>query len=247
MEWLWGAFAGLVGGAVVAPLVEPWSRRLQSLGRRAARESPVDLHVERNRTLIFAGDPPWESFAHYFPGDLPSEEPPEDGRDWGAWAARNGGVDMGFSVLLLTVVARTSATVVVQRPVVEQATRSVPVGVGVLWPALGGAELVPRQYEVRLETGLPKPLVTFRESETDREASSPSWSLAKGEAEQLHIYLRANGSDLHEWTIRLPLLVDGRRVEVPVRQAGGAPFITVGYRQPHRFLSRMNSEWQDYR
>ena len=54
----------------------------------------------------------------------PSEPPPEDGRDWSGWADRNGGVDLGLSMLRLTIVAKSDATVVLDTPMVSQQVRN---------------------------------------------------------------------------------------------------------------------------
>lgn len=243
MEWLWGALGGVVIGGVAGPLVEPWSRRLQRLGRRAALEKPVDVHVEWDQAVIWSGWPPWMSFSNYFASELPSEPPPEDGRDWSGWADRNGGVDLGLSMLRLTIVAKSDATVVLDTPMVSQKVRPVPPGVGVLKPAPGGPDVNPRRYEIKLDMG-ERPWVEFQDESSPRPA--PSWLLNKGDVEQLHIWARAEDDQLHEWVMELPLLVAGRRVRIPVDR-GGKPFVTVGQAHPHQHLWRPNDEWLSWK
>lgn len=243
MDWLWSALGGFALGATAGPLFEPWSRRLRRLGRRAARERPVDVHVEWDQAIIWSGWPPWMSFSSYLPGDLPDEPPPEDGRDWTQWATRHGGFDLSLTMLRLTIVAKTDATVVLDAPLVTQKIKSVPRGVGVLKPAPGGPDVNPRRYEVQLDTG-EKPWVEYQDEGARRPA--PSWLLRQGEVEQLHIWARADDDKLHEWTMTLPLLIDGRRVLVPVDK-GGKPFVTVGDNHPHRYLWRPDDEWLSWR
>lgn len=169
MDWLWGALAGFSLGAIAGPLVEPWRRRLERWGRRAAREKPVDVHVEWDQAQVWAGVPPWVSFSNYFEDQLPREDPPSDGKAWSAWAERNGGYDLRLTMLVVTVVARTGATVVVDTPRVSATRKEVPPGVGVLWPAPGGADISPRRYDIDLSAGS-HPWVYFRDGHATRGA-----------------------------------------------------------------------------
>jgi hypothetical protein len=246
MDWLWGTLAGFGLGAVAGPLVEPWSRRLQRFARKAARESPVDVHVEWDQAQVWAGAPPWVSFSNYFEGGLPSEPAPADGKEWSGWAERNAGSDWRLTMLVVTVSARTDATVVMDTPRVLATRRDVPLGVGVLWPAPGGADLNPRRYDIDLSAGSP-PWVSFRDDDAPRNAQpkpAPSWRLGPGDVERLHIWAKATDDAMYDWTMDLPLLVDGRRVLVRVSKAG-QPFVTVGQRQPHRSLIWTGKGWSD--
>ena len=225
----------------MGPPIDPWSRRLQRLGRRAALERPVDVHVEWDQAAIWSGLPPWMPFSNYFEGELPGEVPPEVGRDWSAWAERNGGVDLGVSMLRLTIVAKAGATVVLDTPMVSHKVRPVPAGIGVLKPAQGGRN---RPTPLRdLARRWRASVVAFRDEGEPRPA--PSWLLNAGDVEQLHIWAHAHDDQLHEWTMELPLLVDGRRVRVPVDH-GGRPGITVGNAHPHKQLWRPGGEWLNW-
>ncbi len=243
MDWLWAALGGLIVGAVVAPFVEPWTRRLQRLGRRVAKEPALDVHVEWDQAVIWAGWPPWLSFAYYFAGSLPPAAPPDSGFDWSGWADRHGGYDFMWTMLRVTLVARTDATVVVEIPVVNQTIAEVPFGVGVLYPAPGGADVNPRRFQIDLDFG---ERAYARFEDEGQSAPAPSWSLSKGEAEQSSIWARARDDRLHEWVLELPLIVDGQRRMVRIDK-GGKPFVTVGDNQPHEFLARVGHKWESWK
>jgi len=244
MEWWQSLGIGLLCllvGAVLGPLVQPWSRRIERLGRRLWRERPVSVHIEWDQAVIWAGQPPWVSFSNYFQGDLPSEDPPVAGVDWSRWAERNGGFDLGLTMLRVTVFAETDATVVLETPIVRGTTRDVPPGVGVLWPAPGGADLSPRRYSIQLDSGPYPARVTYMEQDpgVDPPQVPPTWTLARGEVAQLHIWAKADTGGLHAWTMQLPLLIDGRRKLMDVDK-DGEPFMTVGRHHGHRDLM-----WRD--
>ena len=240
MEWLWSGLTGFALGAVGAPLVEPWSRMIARLGRRISKERPVDVHLEWDQAIIWAGYPPWLSFSYFIPGGLPREPAPESGLDWCRWANRAGGFDLRLSMLKVTIVARTASTVVLETPLIEQDTEPLPEGVGVLWPAPGGADVSPRRYDVRLDWGATTPMIVFR-NEHSPSPVAPSWKLGPGDVEQLQIWAWAEDALLHRWTMKLPLLIDGRRTMVSVSK-NGEPFVTVGDRHLP-YLSKRGNEW----
>lgn len=247
MQWLWAAVSGFLVGAILGPLFEPWARRLARAGRRVAREPALDIHVEWDQAVIWAGWPPWLSFAHYFVGTFPDEPPPDSGFDWSRWADRHGGYDFRFTMLQITLIARADTTVVIGTPIVTQRISEVPEGVAVVYPAPGGPDVNPRRYDIDLSSG-ERPRVTFRDAEArDAEVQqpkpSPSWSLQKGEVEQLAIWANAAHEGLHEWEIELPLLVDGRRRKLRIDKNGG-PFVTVGKRQPYNYFIRHQDRWE---
>ncbi len=231
MDWILPLAASFFCGAILGPLVEPWSVAVRKAGRRIEDRPPCDIHVESDQAVIWAGHPPWLSFACYVPGDVPDERPPEDGRDWPAWATQAGGYDLGLTMLRVTIVADRDVTVVLDQPVVQQAVEPVPQGTGFLRPAAGGAEISPRRFNVDLGAG-PNPLVIFHQRGTRQTGRpAPSWTLGKGDVEQFHIWATADDDLLHEWTLVLPVLVDGKRLMYDVTaERGGQPFKLVGWR-----------------
>jgi hypothetical protein len=244
MEWLWAALAGCVV-VVVTGFNGPLRRCAERVGRKVFREKPVDVRVDWDQANIWAGYLPWVGFANYFPGDLPAEEPPQDGKQWSRWADHNGGYDLRLTMLVVTVVARTDVTVVLETPRVKAVRKDVPEGVGVLWSPAGGGNISPRRYDIDLSAD-DSPRVYYHGNEgarPEREPQpAPSWKLAAGDVEKLHIWATAEDDKMYEWTMELPLLVDGRRVLIPVDR-DGKPFITVGENHPHRYLWRSDDEW----
>jgi hypothetical protein len=246
VEWWQSLGVGVLVGSVLGPLVRPWSRRVERLGRKLWREQPVIVHVEWDQAVIWAGQPPWVSFSYYFPGDPPTDAPPASGVDWSRWVERHNGFDLGLTMLRVTVTAQTDATVVMETPIVRGTTQDVPAGVGVVWPAPGGADISPRRYAIQLDSGSYPATVTFVEQDPgfDQPKLPPSWTLAAGEVEQLHIWASAEAGGMHEWTMQLPLLVDGRREFVDVDK-DGRPFVTVGRRHGYRDLCWRSEQWID--
>jgi hypothetical protein len=167
-------------------------------------------------------------------------------RPWSRRVERHCGFDLGLTVLRVTVTAQTDATVVMETPIVRGTTQDVPAGVGVLWPAPGGADISPRRYAIQLDSGSYPATVTFVEQDPgfDQPQLPPSWTLAAGEVEQLHIWASAEAGGMHEWTMQLPLLVDGRREFVDVDK-DGRPFVTVGRRHGYRDLCWRSEQWID--
>jgi hypothetical protein len=219
------SLTSLVSGAMLAAFLKPLHRRLERLGRRIVSEPPIDVNVEWDQAIVRAGYPlPWITFKSFFPGELP-DEPPTERYDWGHWTERNGGVELGETVLRVTVVPRTEVTVVMGTPVVRDDPYPLPDGVAAIWPAPGGAEINPRGYEINLAApGWTK----FRDPATGEYRSyPPAWKLSPGDVEQLDILVSADDSFMHEWTLELPIIVDGRRILVSAAR-DGQPFSTAG-------------------
>ncbi len=248
MEWLLavlGVVLAFVLGFAVRPVLMPYSRKLERIGRRI--EDPVDVHVEDDQAVIWAGFPPWMSFSYFIPGELPSDVPPEDGRDWGRWAESHGGFDLWMTMVRVTIVAKTDTTVVVETPMVTQETSTVPEGVGVLKPAPGGADITPRRYDIDLASGT-HPWILFMEggeAAAGDPKPAPSFSLKAGEVEQLHIWAKAEDDQLHAWSMEIPMLIDGRRITIPVDHHGG-PFKTVGRQHRHKTKAMPGDRWESF-
>lgn len=238
---IFGLFNLLVGGVVLGPLLEPGSRRMRRLGRRLWRESPVDLYVDSDQGAVGVDHPPTMSFAYYFVGGLPQEDPPPDWIDWSAWGARHGALDLGTTILRVTITARSPATVVLQPPRIRSRSRAVPAGVAVISPPPGGAALSRRRYTVDLAAGLPA-WPNYEDPEAS-ESLQPSWSLTTEDTEELYFYVRANDAYLHEWSMDLPFFFDGRRRTVSLPR-NSKTFTTVGRDHEGVELWREGGTWQ---
>jgi hypothetical protein len=210
----------LVAGAVIAELV----RRVPRW--RAAR-CPLFVHVETDPTAIWIGHPPWIGASFLLPPDRDMMElsPPSNCLEWRRWARALGGVDEGQTDILVTLSAKEDLTVVVSglRAVVSS-RRAAPAWHHVSC-AVGGAAIVPRRVELHFDE-FPETANCWYGPGDCEPIDPPVFSISGSEAEVLHIR-GVSGRDWVEWTADLLLVVNGRRVTVPIRE-GRRPFVTSG-------------------
>jgi len=229
VDWLsilLAAVAGVVVGVLLTPFLGPWARRAERAGRAVAGETPVDVLTDTDQAVIWAGSPPWVGFSYYFEDGLPSEEPPEVCFDWSQWVYKRGGVDVALTMLQVTIQAKLNATVVIDTPIVRIVDRvAVERGVIATCPA-GGADIVPRHFEVDLDMFDP-PVISYM-NEDHQVVRSPGFKLASGDVERFHIWAYAKGSELVEWTLELPLIVNGTRMVHPIQGPTDLSFRTLG-------------------
>ncbi len=218
-ELLIGGLLGVLLGAFVRPL----SARLERLARSVWRESPLLVHVEQDPAIIWVGTPDWVPFSVYFREVLHLPPPPDDRTEWLAWAKRQGGKDVFVTQLSVTMQAKTDVAVVVEGVRAKSRTRPVTEGYVVTRPT-GGAGLSPRHFSVDLDWG-PDPVVTFY-GDGGEPAPVPTMRIAAGDIERFQIWAEAS-QGWHDWSLELLLLVEGRRMTVPINN-NGAPFTTVG-------------------
>ena len=224
MIWLLGVLCGAVVAILVAAVVKPVSDRLAEVSDRLWGAPALFVHVEHDPRLIWANMPPWVGFAYCFEDGLPLEPPPSVAFDSWQWARRNGGVNMGISVLQVTLQARSGVSVVIEDVLARNVRRNKSGGVGVVFPA-GGASLCPRRFDVDLDAWSP-PIVEFRVGADADPIPAPSFQLAPGETERFHIWVRARHG-WNDWSVQLPLLVNGRRQYQDIGTEA-KPFTTVG-------------------
>lgn len=225
-EFLAGLAAGIFGTAASLYL-EPVQRRIGKMGRRSFRDPGVQIHVESEAQLIWAGGPDWVPFFSFLPGRLPAYGPPKDPRRWPNWTHEQGGWDLGKSEVQLTIVGQAPVTVIVETPQVVARRAPLPEGVK-LGHAPGGASIVPRAFHVSLDAF--GPTNHWIELVQDGGAPSPgglSWSLQAGEVERFFIQVTASDPELFYWRARVPLLVDGRREFIEVND-GGQEYVFAG-------------------
>ncbi|MFI8216729.1 hypothetical protein [Streptomyces sp. NPDC085932] len=217
------AVTGALIMLIMTPLFHPLSRKLESISQRIYRIKPVSVHVEADPSVAWAGFPNWIASWVWLPG-LPAGSPPEHPTDWHAWASSLGGCDAYVSVLKVTITSRISTTVVVDQPklrVKEMPTELSRGGVIAANP-VGGAALEPRRIEVCPETG------TSMWIDEEGQSMGPlSLTLSPGEVEQFYIFTRVD-SGFYKWRLDLPVLVDGRRMIVPISGDSDGWFRTCG-------------------
>jgi len=243
-EWLiglGGAVAGLVAGALVGPFLGPWARGAARAGRAIAGEQPVDLLVDTDQAIIWAGSPPWVGFGYYFPEGLPTQDPPTVGADWSSWAYKHRGMDAAMTMVQVTIQAKLDVSVVLDAPVVRVVGR-MPIEGGVIATAsAGGVDLSPRRFAVDLDNFDP-PIVDFYDNDHPRRPI-PAFKLTAGEVERFHVWAYARGSDLVEWTMEIPAIVNGVRRMLPIAGPNDLVFRTVGQQAPVQAWLRSGHNW----
>lgn len=245
MTWLWTTILGTLLGIVVTALVRPLTDVANKMSDLVwGANKPLYVHIERDQQLIWANTPPWLSFAYAFPGGLPSEPAPSSSFDAWQWAHRNGGVDMGLSMLQVTIHARSDVSVVIEDVLVRTKRTDRTPEAGVLFAAAGGAELDPRRLDVDLDASDP-PIVEFRFRPNDDPGPVPALQLAAGQIERFHVWVKADHG-WHEWYMHLPLLVNGKRDDhfIGTREK---PFILAGWDTPRMtYALDGDAKWAEY-
>lgn len=244
MDWpstLVGAVIGVVVGGLVNPFLAPWARRAERVGESVAGDDPVDVLVDTDQAVIWAGAPPWVGFSYYFAAGIPDNEPPETGFDWSRWAYKNGGVDVAITMLQVTLQAKLKSTVVLDAPIVRLVDRKRVEEGDIATYGAGGADLHPRHFEVDLDMFDP-PVVSYM-NEDVQVVPNPAFKLAAGDVERFHVWAYARGSDLVEWTLDLPVIVNGRRLVLPVQGPTDLGFRTLGSDSGVRERLRVGNDW----
>ena len=237
-----GALVGVVTGTLVSPFLSPWSRRAERAGEVVAGDDPVDVLVDTDQAVIWAGAPPWVGFSYYFEGGLPDEGPPEVGFDWSTWAYRHGGIDVNMTMLQVTIQAKLKATVVLDTPIVRVVERRTVSGGVIGTYGAGGADLTPRHFRVDLDLFDP-PTVEYL-NEDHKVVQSPAFKLASGDVERFHVWAYARGSELVEWTLELPVIINGKRSTLPVHGPTDVTFRTLGHESGVRERLSYGGAWQ---
>ena len=238
-ELLLGGFIGFVIGGVLGAAFRPPLLALERFARRIWRRPALNVHIERDPSIIWAGAPDWVGFSLYFSRPFELGPAPLGRDEWLAWGRRAGGVDASVTMLSATLVANAEVSVVVENLRVRSIEKPLSDGL-VLIRGVGGADLVPRQFHIDLD-GMTTPVVTFLD-DGGAPGKPPKFVLAPGDVERFHIWAEAR-QGWHEWSIDLLLLVDGRREVVTIDNEGSS-FVTVGWEGlPQRMNIAGSSEW----
>jgi hypothetical protein len=216
--------AGILAAAALAfaPVRARLNRRATLLGGHGIIHH-VELDPER-RTHNIRGA---EEF--FFPRSLgPYEGPPDRvGHSTWSWAHDAGGQDALRTALTVTLEATLDLSVVVDPPIVRQTVRAVP-SHGEFWsrpPGGASISLGPaRHFSVALDEA-DAPIARFVPGRSG-DVQTPAFYLRQGEVERLEV-VAVSYDGWHEWTLELPLIVNGKRSVLRVDN-GGEPFVTVG-------------------
>lgn len=156
-------------------------------------------------------------FADGIPGDGPASK-----SEWADWARGHGGEGVGWRHILIRIQATQDRTVLVLKPIVNVVRATISGGL-VLSPAkeLGGNGLMVRQFDVDLSANAP-----VVEYYPESSGETPQFTMRKGDSEAFVVIAHAS-SDRHEWTLDIPILVDGETFHLRADNHGHK-FVTVG-------------------
>ncbi|GHF96332.1 helix-turn-helix domain-containing protein [Streptomyces zaomyceticus] len=220
-------WAGVVGGALaVVATVTLGAVLLPGKARERAAEPPAPL------TWTVASDLWKNGCGHTYLAERTPAPPPE-AADARSWAAAQGAVDGGETLVRVSVQGKGAAAVVLQALHVRVVKRGAPLP----WAAYrmddgcGGA-VTPRRFEVDLDR--PRPVAraldgydaSGQEGRTLPAVSFP-YKVSAAEPEELLIYAGAAKCDCR-WYLELEWSSQGRRGTVRIGDEDGAPFRTSG-------------------
>lgn len=149
------------------------------------------------------------------------EVPPDDVDSWWSWAHGLGGEPVGQVRLVVTIQLLIDRAVVVDEPRVVKRRVEDPDGIEVRPSPMGGAGFWPRIHQFDLTASGARPSVM---NEALEHAPS-NFKLTRDDTERVDILCRADQGSW-EWTVTLPVIVDGRRHELTIDD-DGRPFRTV--------------------
>ncbi|MFG3038234.1 helix-turn-helix domain-containing protein [Streptomyces sp. NPDC048330] len=224
----WG-WAGVVGGAlaVVATVTLGAVLLPGKAGERAA-EPPAPL------TWTVASDLWRNGCGHTYLAERTPAAPPE-AADARSWAAAQGAVDGGETLVRVSVQGKSAAAVVLQALHVRVVQRGAPLP----WAAYrmddgcGGA-VTPRRFEVDLDR--PRPVARARDGydasgQEGRTLPAVSFPYAVSAAEPEELLVSAGTAHCDcRWYLELEWSSEGRRGSVRIGDEDGAPFRTSGVR-----------------
>lgn len=222
----WGWVGVVCGALAVVGTVTLGAVLLPGKTRERAAEPPAPLtwtvasHLWKNgcgHTYLVERTPP----------------PPPEAADARSWAAAQGAVDGGETLVRVSVQGKGAAAVVLQALHVRVVERGAPLP----WAAYrmddgcGGA-VTPRRFEVDLDR--PRPVAraldgydaSGEEGRTLPAVSFP-YAVSAAEPEELLVFAGAAGCDCR-WYLELEWSSEGRRGTVRIGDEDGAPFRTSG-------------------
>ncbi|MFC9791682.1 helix-turn-helix domain-containing protein [Streptomyces sp. NPDC127584] len=222
----WG-WPGVVGGALAVVVTVALGAVLlpgKAPGRPAAPPAPL--------TWTVASDL-WENGCGHTYLVRRTPPPPPEAADARSWAAAQGAVDGGKTLVRVSVQGKGTAAVVLQALHVRVVERSAPLP----WTAYrmddgcGGA-VTPRRFEVDLDR--PRPVARARdgydasgqEGRTIPAVAFP-YAVSVGEPEELLVSAGTAGCDCR-WYLELEWSSEGHRGTVRIGDEDGAPFRTSG-------------------
>ncbi|MFD3666233.1 helix-turn-helix domain-containing protein [Streptomyces sp. NPDC058659] len=222
----WGWVGVVCGALAVVGTVTLGAVLLPGKTRERAAEPPAPL------TWTVASDLWKNGCGHTYLAERTPPPPPE-AADARSWAAAQGAVDGGETLVRVSVQGKGAAAVVLQALHVRVVERGAPLP----WAAYrmddgcGGA-VTPRRFEVDLDR--PRPVARALDGydasgEEGRALPAVSfpYAVSAAEPEELLVFAGAAGCDCR-WYLELEWSSEGRRGTVRIGDEDGAPFRTSG-------------------
>lgn len=214
---------------------------LPSLWRQITRQPMIQVFVEANPAIIWAGAPPWVGASYVLPDVAGLGVPPSNlCTDWYAWLRGRGAVPGGMTEAEITLTAGTELTVVVDGVRAKVVRRGQPPAWTHLICGVGGADITPRHLRIELD-GFDTPTTSF----VNQDGQSVRWprlSLSKGEAEKLYMVAKTRSYDV-EWTAEVLAIVNGKR-RIFTIDNNGKPFRTCGTEGLPTHVWYGSGEWE---
>jgi hypothetical protein len=215
-------------GWLVRPLVNRFEpRRMKMMGDHGIKMlvygSPEEMEAIGIKNLGGL-EPFWlTDDGYYFADGLPDEDPPQDIREWSAWARRHSGEGAYFRHLLIRIQATQDRTVLLLPPRVHVARTETDSGIVCSPEKTGGNGLTVRQFFIDLDAETPEVKYFSRDHN-----ETPQFVMHKGDSKVFVVIARAT-SGRFQWYIDVRLMIDGVSVELPAMDKGGRAFVTVGH------------------
>lgn len=195
--------------------------RLQTGGRRIFGGHGVVVHMEIDPSNMQTTGV-YRPTSFWFPSGHAVSAPRDIAVPWWNWAHGQDGLDVETSVIQVTIQSTVPRAVAVDRPILRSRNLGRPAGLIRSPQGLGGGDVQPRLYVFDLDDPTAQP----RCSDMSSDSRCSSFSISANDTERLVIAVSTK-SNLHSWSITLPLIVDGKRIEL-VLDNGGRDFRTIG-------------------
>lgn len=203
----------------------------------------LQVHVEADPANMNLHDF-FSTYTYLLPANASLDDVPADDVDqWWTWSRSLGGVPVGHVRVVVTIQLLVDRAVVVDEPRVVRRRVTGPKGVLVMPSPMGGDGFWPRVYRFDLDSETSRPTALAEALEH----APTGYQLTRDGTERIDI-LCATESGSWEWTVIIPVIIDGKRHELTIDDHG-EPFRVVSAAGATRRLmwSPMDRRWEKIR
>lgn len=203
----------------------------------------LQVHVEADPANMNLHDF-FSTSTYLLPTNATLDDVPADDVDqWWTWSRGLGGVPVDHVRVVVTIQLLVDRAVVVDEPRIAKRRIPGPKGVLVMPSPMGGDGFWPRVYQFDLDSDTSRPKVLA----AALEFAPTGFRLTRDGTERIDI-LCATETGAWEWTVTIPVIVDGKRHELVVDD-NGEPFQVVCAANATRQLmwSLMDRRWERIR